>query len=280
MVRSAVYRDILSEVNENEKDFSISYSSVIEQASTMIPFLQETLRRLKDILLKDGFTNTLEEVEYFREVKPQVLGKLIYYNELYRLETSCPVQGGKLYRKYFAVQLKLLKQHNASQMDMDFYRYYRSGRTDRDNDYFKRGQICLSTVPDSFYFEMDARYSTYYDHLVARFIAQDLIYTFLLSRINPDNPGVFGDFEIPEELQWTGTKNALIELIYALHTSGALSNGKIGVRKVSQVFQAIFKISLGDVHHAFHRMKDRSAKRTLFIDQLKNSLEDYMDKNL
>lgn len=122
MVRSAIYRDILSEVSDNEKDFSLSYSSVIDQAATMIPFLQATLIRLKEILHRDGFTNTIEEIEYFREVKPQVLGKLIYYNELYRLETSCPVQGGKLYRKYFTVQLKLLKQHNASQLDMDFYR--------------------------------------------------------------------------------------------------------------------------------------------------------------
>jgi NifU-like protein involved in Fe-S cluster formation len=31
---------------------------------------------------------------------------------------------------------------------------------------------------------------------------------------------------------------------------------------------------------AFHRMKTRSGCRTLFLDQLKQALEEYMDKDL
>lgn len=279
MVRSAIFKKILSEINTEEQDLLLDDTSLIEQSCMMIGLLQEVLIRFKEQVHTDGFADTSQEIEFFKEVKPLVLGKLIYYNNVYRIETTCPVRGGKLYRNYFEGQLKLLKQHNVSQLDMDFYRYYRSGRTDKDAEYFLREQVHLATVLDSFYFEMDNKYSTYYDHLVARFIAQDYTYNYLLSRIDPETVN-FGSQDIPDDLQWTGTKNALIELIYALYISGVLSHGKIGVRKMSLIFQNLFKISLGDIHHAFHRMKDRSGKRTLFIDQLKDSLEQYMDKSL
>ena len=255
-------------------------TSLIEQSRIMIALLQEILVRVKEQVGMSGFTDVMAEIEFFKEVKPMVLGKLIYYNNVYRIETTCPVRGGKLYRKYFEGQLKLLKQHNASQLDMDFYRYYRSGRTDKDADYFLREQVHYATVLDSFYFEMDSQYSTYYDHLVARFIAHDLTYVYILSRIDPETPVNFGSLDIPDDLQWTGTKNALIELIYALYISGVLSHGKIGIRKVGLIFQSLFKIPLGDIHHAFHRMKDRAGKRTIFIDHLRDLLEEYMDKKL
>ena len=79
---------------------------------------------------------------------------------------------------------------------------------------------------------------------------------------------------------WTDTKNALIELIYALYTNGSLSDGKIGIRKISLALERMFQISLGDLHHSFHRMKYRAGSRTAFLDQLKSSLEEYMDKDL
>lgn len=279
MVRSAFYKEILLKVSASEQEYSVKVTTMIEQAVSMITLLQDILSQLRDTIRISGFTDATNEIEFFRFVKPHVVGKLIFYNEVYRIETTCPVQGGKMYRKYFMGQLKIVKQNHASQLDMSFYRYYRSGRRDKDNEFFQRGQLHFSSVVDSFYFEMDNQYSSYYDHLAAKIIAQDLLYAYLLSHIDPEmglntiNP----DFE---EVRWTGTKNALIELIYALYVSGAISNGKIGVRKVSAVFQGLFKIPLGDVHHAFHRMKDRAGRRTLFIEKLKDSLEQYMDKGL
>lgn len=280
MVRSAFYRELLAKVSAREHEVSEAVTTMIEQAGIMIPLLQDTFLRLKDNIRSPGFTDAAEEVEFFRYVKPQVVGKLIFYNEAYRIETTCPVQEGKMFRKYFMRQLKNVKQNHTSKLDMDFYRYYRSGRTDRDNELFRRGHLHFSAAVDSFYFEMDNQHSTYYDHLAARIIAQDLLYAFLLSRIDPDTNDGFQSIHMSKELKWTGTKNALIELVYALYVSGVISNGKVGVRKLSQIFQGIFKIPLGDIHHAFHRMKDRAGQRTLFIEKLKESLEQYMDRDL
>lgn len=59
-------------------------------------------------------------------------------------------------------------------------------------------------------------------------------------------------------------KNALIELIYALHANSSLSHGKIGIRKISLILEKLFQITLGDLHNSFHRMKTRAGSRTTF----------------
>lgn len=153
----------------------------------------------------------------------------------------------------------------------------------------KLATVCLSISIinyldglNSYVFEIDPQFSTYYDYKVARIIANDLLYNYLLTKISPEeNAEVYlQNVDDIKELSWTDSKNALIELMYALYASGAISGGKLGIRKLTAISQVLFRISLTDVHHAFHRMKTRAGSRTLFLDQLKQALEEYMDKDL
>ncbi|MDL2141676.1 RteC domain-containing protein [Flavobacterium tructae] len=275
------YKDALYGILRKEQEISLESAHVIDQSYRMIIFLQDLLSSMKNYVLEHHFTKESEEIEFFRIIKPQILGKLIYYNKVYRIETSCPVSSGKMYYKYFSGELQQLKnEYKEHILNSDFYRYYRSGRTDRDHDFFQLGKINLHTGLNSFIFEVDTQFSTYYDYKVSRIIANELLYNYLIVKINPvDQPDRVGG-KSDENMIWTESKNALIELIYALYISGAISHGKIGVRKISSVFQLLFRTQLGDIHHAFHRMKDRTGNRTLFLDQLKSSVEQYMDKEL
>jgi len=178
------------------------------------------------------------------------------------------------------LQLKELKQEYGDYIcNSDFYRYYRSGRTDRDEQYFMLGNINYYDGLNSFVFEIDPKFSTYFDYKVAKIIGNELIYNYLTTKITPEqNPDILLQNDETKDIFWTQSKNALIELIYALYATGAIAYGKIGIRKISMVFQVLFRVSLNDVHNSFHRMKARSGSRTIFIDQLKSSLEEYMDK--
>ena len=277
------YKDVLYSIVKKEQEISLESVHVIDESYRMIIFLQDLLSGMKKQVLEHHFKESNEEIEFFRIIKPQILGKLIYYNKVYRIETSCPVNGGKMYYKYFSGELQHLKNEYKEHIcNSDFYRYYRSGRTDRDHDFFKLGRINLNTGLNSFIFEVDTQFSTYYDYKVSRIIADELLYNYLIIKINPvDKPDiVLQNAESTKVVFWTESKNALIELIYALYTSGAISNGKTGIRKISLIFQMVFRIQLGDIHHAFHRMKERAGDRTLFLDQLKSSLDQYMDKDL
>jgi len=276
-------QNLLLEIHKKEEQISLQGKGMIDEAYEMTLYLQDLLFSVKSNIVTNGFKSETDEIRFFRTIKPQILGKLIYYNKVYRLETTCPVSNGKMYYSYFSTQLANLKREYTEHIcNSDFYRYYRSGRTDRDHTYFKRGNINYHDGLNSIVFEIAPEFSTFYDYKTARIIANELLYTYLLTKINPDeNPDmIFQNQESAKDVFWTDSKNALIELIYALFASGVISHGKIGIRKISLMFQVLFRTPLGDLHHAFHRMKTRSGSKTLFLDQLKLSLEEYMDKDL
>lgn len=276
-------QNIILEIHNKEDKLSSQSKRLIDEAYEMTLYLQDLLLTVKKNIIENGFGSDAEEIHFFRTIKPQILGKLIFYNKVYRIETTCPVDNGKMHHGYFSTQLANLKREYIEHIcNSDFYRYYRSGRTDRDENYFKRGNINYHDGLNSFVFEIDPAFSTFFDYKVSRIIANELLYTYLLTKINPEeNPDmILQKPENSKDIFWTDTKNALIELIYALYAAGVISHGKIGIRKISLMFQILFRIPLGDLHHAFHRMKTRSGSRTVFLDQLKLSLEEYMDKDL
>nr|WP_240768654.1 RteC domain-containing protein [Olivibacter sp. XZL3] len=79
-----------------------------------------------------------------------------------------------MYTSCFSEQLQKLKREYRERIyNSDFYRYYRSGRTDHDETYFSLGNINLHDGLNSFVFEIDSLFSTYYDNKVVRIIANE-----------------------------------------------------------------------------------------------------------
>ena len=274
---------ILSEIRHKEDKISSQMIRSSDEAYQMTLFLNEMLCAIKTEVLQVGFLNEDQEVDFFKNVKPQILGKLIYYNKVFRIETTCPVSNGKIHQSYYENVLKNLKlEYKESICNEDFYRYYRAGRTDRDHTYFRLGKINYHDGLKSGVFEIDLSFSTYYDNKIAHIIANELLYTYTLTKINPEeNPDtILQNLDTNKDISWTNSQNALIELIYALYASNSVAYGKIGIRKLALIFQVLFRTPLNDIHHSFHRMKTRAGSRTAFLDQLKISLEEYMDKDL
>lgn len=281
---NSLYRDALKSIESAEQEIGLGPTTLMDDAYRLTVLLKEQLSRLKTHVLNTQFSSDAEEISFFKTVKPQILGKLIFYNKVFRIESACPVPNGDLYRKYFLKHMQDLKQQYEEHIcQTEFYRYYRLGRSDWDHQFFQLGKIDLHDGVSSFFFEIDTDFSTFYDYKVARIIASELLYDYLHSKLEPESVHTVlqsqGQGPV-KEVVWTDSKNSLIELIYALHASGSISHGKLGIRRITNVFQSVFGIQLGDIHHAFHRMKDRAQNRSLFLDQLKSSLHQHMDKNL
>ena len=120
-------------------------------------------------------------------------GKLIYYNKVFRIETNCPVSNGELHQIYFQKLLKNLKSDYSENIwKEDFYRYYRTGRKDKDNIYYRLGQVNYHDGLKSGVFEIDLSFSTYYDNKIAYIIANELLYKYIIDNTSPeensDNP--------------------------------------------------------------------------------------------
>lgn len=282
MIKS-IYDTIVKRIEIQEYKITLNKEKVIKEANQMTFFLQELLNETKNLVAEKGFIDKNLEINFFKNIKPQILGKLIYYNKIYRIETSCPAKGGEFHKMYFENELdKLNKEFKEHFVDSDFYRYIKSGREDLDEKYFSLGHIDIMEGLNSIVFEIDPSFSTYYDYKVAHIIADELLYAYIRNKLDPqaESESMALTYINYDDMFWTDSKNALIELIYALYAARSLSNGRLAISKISTIIEKLFQIELGDFHHAFHRMKVRSGSKTAFLDYLKDSLEEYMNRNL
>ena len=73
-------------------------------------------------------------------------------------------------------------------------------------------------------------------------------------------------------LQWTSSKTALTELIYALHHSRSINNGNADIKEIAIMFQKVLHFDIGDYYKTFSEIKSRKISRTKFLDDLSSGL--------
>lgn len=74
------------------------------------------------------------------------------------------------------------------------------------------------------------------------------------------------------KLTRTGSKIALTELLYALHSEGTFNNGAVDLKDIAEYFEHIFEIDLGQYHRVFLEIRARKNDRTKFISSLNETL--------
>ena len=70
----------------------------------------------------------------FKEYKPEVLSKYLYYNKIYVIESKYPTGSDIAQREYLYKELDSLTFYFSR--NLDFYQYYRSKSTYLDRYYF------------------------------------------------------------------------------------------------------------------------------------------------
>ena len=265
------YNEALHKLETKIEELEIEPDCPIQRIEAVIKLIIKCLSEVKEFVLKKGFKNVDEEIRFFKHQKPVIVSKLIYYNAIYKIETRKPY-GAKRTKKYLCKELKKLKRFFDS--NLDFYKYYRSNNSFVDEKFFVRGKHDVTLWLDTFYFEADHRFSTSHDYKVAKIIANDLIQVYLEDRLNNINEKKSSD----ASLNWTASKTALTELIYALYSHGVFNNGNTDIKLIAKSFEDTFNIELGDFYHTFMELKARKINRTKFLDSLRDTLIRKMDE--
>lgn len=269
---------LMSDLENHLKVIHSQTDEPLKYAEQAIKKLITTLEKLKTTFLKHQFENKLEEIDFFRNIKPLFAAKLIYYNDIYNIEINKPFGGKKVIRKYYYAELIKLENYFAE--NLEFYRYYRSGNTALDHKYFVRGKHDLKYTLDSFYFQADQRFSTSHDYKVAKILANSAIKVFLEKQVQNLElpPDKAKDSENKNTLTWTASKVALIELIYALHTEGVFSNGNVELKEIVSTIESTFNVNLGQFNRVFLEIRSRKSERTLFLNKIKEKLLTRMEE--
>ena len=269
---------LMSELEHQLKLIHLETENPVQSAEQAIKNSVAALEKLKTFFIKYKRINKKEEIEFFRDIKPKFAAKLIYYNEIYTIETNKPFGSQKTMGKYYKAELNKLKVF--FKKNQEFYRYYRTANNCLDNKYFIRAKYDLKLIVDSFYFQADHRFNTSHDYKVARILANDAIKVFLeeqIEKLGRKTIKIQPAFPLHKGPKWTGSKVELIELIYALHTEGVFNNGTSGLKEVTTFFETAFNIDLGQFNRVFLEIRNRKSERTKFLNSLKNKLIIRMD---
>jgi hypothetical protein len=247
--------------------------TIFSNVESGIKISRKYLQELRIIVRNNQFKTIENEIDFFKNQKPYIYARLKFYTKVYAYLLEKPAGSIKAQRNFIDLQLKKLQTNYKK--NLDFVKYYRENDTTLDHYYFVRGNDNLSLVSDTSHFYTDAEFSTSHDNSMAKIMAYDLLVNFYNQELIRLGIAISTKNEKCNRLksEWTASKTDLIELIYALQASGAIRDGKIGIKEMATACEELFNIDLGNYYKTYIEIKARKTESTNFINKLKKHLE-------
>ncbi len=261
-------------------DFETEYQVLLHnnidtilQANKIISFLEKKIKELHNWLKNYLFETQDEEIYFFKELKPKIVSKLIYYKTVLKLESNAPATK-KLKRKFYEKALNKIYQY--SKKNKEFYEYYRSRNCFNDNCYFIRNSNEFKGLDDCYLVNYDEKLCTSHDYKVAILMSNDLINVFLENKIEEiERSCKIKHPIIVNDLSWTNSKIDLVELVYALHEQKVFNGGNTDVKEIAACFGKMFNVELEEnIYRSYIDIKSRKSNRTKFLTSLSESLNE------
>lgn len=240
------------------------------------------LVELKNEIIDQGFRNPQDEIDCFKSTKPKLHSELIYFRGILIAQQNLPIGSDEIKKTY--LNDHLARFYIFFEENKEFIRYYRSEASHLDDQFFTREKAQLNKEYEVDFSEVDFRWNTGYDLILAKCLAFEKLEHQIrqeLFRISHMEESIFNPI-LPQTnakriLKWTESKTALVELIYALHSTGALNNGQTDLKTITEVLQSTFQIELGDHYKIYHDLKSRKIHRTKFLNNLIETLNKRME---
>ena len=256
----------------------LEVSNIIRDVPPIIMILEKGFLDMKSLVLSEKFNNKEDEIHFFKEIKPKLFSKLIYYKKIHNIELNKPVCGYNAIKEYLEREQEKINYFYYN--NNDFIQYYRLGKTILDEYYFLRDRREMGLNLESFYFERDPNFSTNYDFKIAKLLANDMLATYLkaeLIKLEQGEDVFLKNAIINSKCTWTDSKSALVELIYAIHTEQSVNTGNIDLKILASLFEKMFNIELGDIYRIYLEIRGRKGDRTTYLNRLVATLNKRMN---
>lgn len=253
------------------KQIESEFSDILKVSERSIICISACLKELKEFISNNKFPNQESEILFFKETKPSIYGKLIYFIKVFNIESKRPNGSDKTQKRYLQNELNKLEKFFAE--NLEFYQYMRNRLVYLDDKYFVRGKYDLHLYLDTFYFDADPEFSTSHDFGVAKILANDLLCVYLKTELALVDRKEFKKTEPIKKSKyaWTDSKISLVELIYALQACSCINSGSVDIKEIALFVETFFDIDLGDFYRTYLEIKQRQ-NPTKFLDTLKTAL--------
>lgn len=73
-MKNRFFHDAISKIIKKEERLTMKASKIIEESYSMTLLLKDLLAELKDFVLNFGFETEQQEIDFFKNIKPHILG--------------------------------------------------------------------------------------------------------------------------------------------------------------------------------------------------------------
>ncbi|MFC4689970.1 RteC domain-containing protein [Dokdonia genika] len=251
----------------------------LHEVIATIDLCQNYLNLLRRYVDKFAFKSKEDEIIFFKQQKQIPQTELVFQVSLKNFYFNKPKSSKDAQLSYCNNKLTLINEFFTTHREFD--NYIRLNRFDLDTYYFTRSSSVVNFENSEPYYK-DPIFSTARDLVLSKLTAYQKYIDFILDYKQELLSTSKIDTLIGKNLQqleWTGSKAALTELIYALYTGRIINNGNIEIKDIAAVFSKIFKYELGDFYKTYSEIKARKNSRTKFLDNLSASLISQMDSS-
>lgn len=262
---------------QNLEQIMVTSENILQRAEQSYKVVEHALAELKAYIINYSFADKQEEIDFFKNIKPMFLKELLYYMEVFQVESwKSPVGRDEEVAHY------RLGAHRADlyfKRYNELYTYYRTGSSLHDEQYFLRRSRCELITPISLS-DTDTRFSTVYSFQFAKLQAYEQFSDYLHRRIyNLEHPAspMSESNKGKVILRWTDSKTALIELGYGIHAKGSINNGKADIKQIMTALEIAFNTNAGNFYRTFQNLRIRKKNRTPYWDSAQSALIKTMD---
>lgn len=269
------YIHIVNSLKEDLKQIDEGESLELSEIHRAIVLCQVALTKLKKYTFLCSFDSEEEEITFYKNYKGFALTQLIYFEEIRTIEIQFPELSLNSQRDFILRHehrlKKFFKKHDS------LVQYVELNFSNLDSLFFTikplRKNYC--ELDEQKYIDLSS-YSEY-DLLIAKVKGFKKVLEYLKLRFKAIDDFIrYGKPLYPQKtLNWTGTKTQLTELIYALHASKSINNGKVDIIEIQRHFESMFRIKLNDIYKIFSEIKGRQKSRTKFLEEM---IEDFLEE--
>lgn len=249
--------------------------NIITKLEAKILTIEKGIKEINEEIKTYQFLSIEEEIEFFKQVKPQIDHVYIYLKLLLEFYTSynwLAYRNTKIYKQKIEKILEFLQLHK------EFHTYLKSGASHYDESYFRR--MAETNKPRTIYnFNADPMVCCSHGFLMAMIMAYERFEQFCNYHIQQIKNGNI-KYKSTANFQWKAKKVDAIELVYALYYSGAIDTSLCTIYDLASEFENLFKIEITEhIYRDFIDIKRRKIEPAKFLVKMLNDFRAYIDQS-
>ena len=102
------FNQLFHDLEDKLRMIDLEEDQILKKSEQSFQASLQAINQLRKALVNDPLSSQIDEIYFFKEIKPKFVSKLIYHLSVFNIETNKPNGGIKVKRKYYQIQLLLI----------------------------------------------------------------------------------------------------------------------------------------------------------------------------